>query len=83
MWNRKQLYNRVGNLQHFLRILSGLEDRVAIRPTLKKYKVIVRLNLVIKVSEWQKTNGKCAAPKNIRQGVTAKPLKSHQAVATS
>lgn len=77
------MYNRVENLQHFLRILPGLEGRVAIRPTLKKYKVIVRLNLVIKVSEWQKTNGKCAAPKNIRQGVTAKPLKSHQAVATS
>lgn len=77
------MYNRAGNLQHFLRILPGLERRVAIRPTLKKYKVIVRLNLVIKVSEWQKTNGKYAAPKNIRQGVTAKPLKSHQAVATS
>lgn len=77
------MYHAVSNLQHFLRILPELEVRVAIRPILKKHKVILRLNLVIKVSEWQKTNGKCAAPKNIRQGVTAKPLKSHQAVATS
>lgn len=64
-------------------MLLGLEVKVAIRPTLKKYKVIARLNLVIKVSEWQKTNVKYPALENIRQGVTGKPLKSHQAVATS